>query len=84
MKSMPCFSRLAADFVGLNSKSIRYRKYTRTTQPWGDASGPGYLLFSDWLNLEGLRGDGPVGPGGGGRARNGFRIDRIDITMKAS
>ena len=30
MKSMPCFVRLAADFAGSNSKSIRYRKYTKT------------------------------------------------------
>lgn len=37
MKSMPCFLRLAADFAGSNSKSIRYRKYTRTTRGEGHA-----------------------------------------------
>src|SRR6185437_4986484 len=35
-KSMPCFSRLAADFAGSNSKSTRYRNYTRTAQTHQD------------------------------------------------
>lgn len=30
MKSMPCLSRLAADFAESNSKSMRYRNYTTT------------------------------------------------------
>jgi hypothetical protein len=36
---MPCFLRFAADFAGSNSKSIRYRKYTRSNRGAGQ-SGP--------------------------------------------